>query len=319
MAQRIVLAGGTGFIGAALARRFRERGAEVVVLTRSTPRRRGDGVREVQWDPGPGANQPGNPRGDPTTEPAPWTRELDGARAVINLAGSTIDCVHTPENRRRILDSRLESVRALGAAVRACATPPATWVQASAVGLYGDTERRCAEAAPAGTDFLADVCRQWEAAFAAECPVGLRGVGLRVGVVLGRKGGAFPSLARLTKRFLGGRAGSGRQGISWILLDDLEEIFLRAASDDAMRGAYNACAPEPASNAEFMRTLREVLGRPPAPPVPAWAIRLAAPLVMKTDPSLVLAGQYAVPARLVAENFRFKAPRLVSALTALAD
>lgn len=304
MAQRIVIAGGTGFLGTALARRFRERGLEVVVLTRSTPRRRGDGVREVQWD-GRGAGE--------------WTEALEGAHAVINLAGATIDCVHTPENRQRILASRLESVRALGAALRTGATPPSVWVQASAVGLYGDTERRCAEDAPAGAGFLAEVCAQWEAAFAAECPAGVRPVVLRVGVVLGRKGGAFPALARVTKRFLGGAAGPGRQGISWILLDDLEEIFLRAVADGTMRGAYNACAPEPASNAEFMRTLREVLVRPWAPPAPAFALRLLARWVLRTDPSLVLEGQYAVPARLVAEGFRFKAPRLVSALTALAD
>ena len=304
MSQRIVLAGGTGFIGAALARRLRERGAEVVVLTRSAPRRRGDGVREVAWD--------GRTAGD-------WARELEGAHAVINLAGSTINCVHTPENRRRIVASRLDAVRALGAAVRAAATPPAAWVQASAVGFYGHTAQRCAEDAPAGTGFKPDVCVQWEAAFAAECPAAVRGVVLRVGVVLGRKAGAYPPLARVTKCFLGGAAGRGRQGISWILLDDLEEIFLRAVSDDTMRGTYNACAPEPASNADFMRTLRSVLRRPWAPPAPAFLLRIVAPLVMKTDASLVLEGQYAVPARLLAEGFRFKAPRLISALTALAD
>lgn len=316
MAQRIVIAGGTGFIGAALARRFRERGAEVVVLTRSTPRRRGDGVREVQWDVAATCNPLDDKR---TGAPPAWWREIDGARAVINLAGSTIDCVHTPENRSRIASSRLESVHALGAAVRACAAPPSVWVQASAVGIYGNTERRCAEDAPASADFMADVCVQWEAAFAAACPATVRGVVLRVGVVLGRKGGAYPPLARATKSFVGGSAGDGRQGLSWVLLDDLEEMFLRAVNEPAMRGVYNACAPEPVSNAEFMRTLREVLRRPWAPPAPAWAIKLVAPLALKTDPSLILEGQYAVPARLVAEGFRFKAPRLVSALTALAD
>lgn len=314
MAQRIVLAGGTGFIGAALARRFRERGAEVVVLTRSSPRRRGDGVREAQWDAAAESDlSPDRPA------PPAWWREIEGAHAVINLAGSTINCVHTLENQRRMLASRLESVRALGAAVRACAAPPALWVQTSAVGIYGDTEQRCAEDAPAGAGFKADLCVQWEAAFAAECPPAVRGVVLRVGVVLGRKGGAYPPLARVTRWFLGGTAGCGRQGISWILLDDLEEVFLRAVNDATMRGAYNACAPEPVSNAGFMRALREVLRRPWAPPAPVFAIKLVAPLVMKTDASLVLEGQYAVPARLVADGFRFKAPRLVSALTALSN
>ena len=303
MAQRIVLAGGSGFLGAALARRFRERGHEVVVLTRSTPRRRGDGVREAQWD-GRGVGE--------------WTREIDGAHAVINLAGSTINCVHTPENRARILGSRLDSVRALGAAIRAVGRPPVVWIQTSAVGIYGHTEKRCDENAPAGTGFLADVGVQWEAAFAAECPAAVRGVVLRVGVVLGRKGGAFPPLYDLASWYLGGRAGDGRQGLSWILQDDVEEICLRAAMDEAMRGTYNTCAPEPASNEDFMRLLREVLDRPWAPPAPAWAVRFTAKWLMKTDPALVLEGQFAVPARLLAEGYRFKAPRLVTALTALA-
>lgn len=303
MSQRIILAGGSGFLGAALARRFRERGFEVVVLTRSTPRRRGDGVREVQWD--------GRSAGD-------WSGELSGARAVINLAGSSINCVHTPENQARILASRVDSVRAIGAAMRAAAQPPLAWVQTSAVGIYGHTERRCDEQAPAGPGFLAEVGVKWEEAFAAECPASVRGVVLRVGVVLGRKGGAFPPLFNVVRWFLGGRAGDGRQGISWILQDDVEEIFLRAVTDETMRGAYNACGPEPVSNEEFMHTLRAVLNRPWSPPVPAWALRIAAKHVMKTDPTLVLEGQYAMPARLLAEGFRFKAPRVSSAITALA-
>lgn len=303
MAQRIVLAGGSGFLGAALARRLRERGLEIVVLTRSAARRRGDGVREVQWD--------GRSAGD-------WVKEIEGARAVINLAGSSINCVHTSENRTRILASRLDSVRALGAAFRAVATPPAVWIQSSAVGIFGHTERRCDESAPLGDDFLADVCKQWEAAFAAECPASGRGVVLRIGVVLGRKGGAFPPLLDVATWYLGGRAGDGRQGISWILQDDLEEIFLRAITDETMHGTYNACAPEPVSNEAFMSLLREVVGRPWAPPAPAWAVRIVARWFMKTDPALVLGGQYAQPTRLLAAGFRFKAPRLVSALTALA-
>lgn len=304
MAHKVILAGGTGFIGGALARRFRERGNEVVVLTRSKPRRRGDGIREVQWDGvGHGA----------------WAAELEGARAVINLAGSPINTVHHAENRRRILESRLNSVRALGAAVRACAQRPQAWVQSSAVGVYGSREERCDESAPAGTGFKADVCVQWEAAFRAECPAGVRAVVLRVGVVLGAKGGAYPPLARVARLFVGGRAGGGRQGLSWILLDDLEEIFLRAVENPAMRGIYNACAPAPVSNEEFMRELRVSLGRPWAPPAPAWAIKLVAPLVMRTDASLVLEGQFAVPMRLQGEGFRFRAPRLADALRALAQ
>ncbi|MBA4136423.1 MAG: TIGR01777 family protein [Opitutus sp.] len=300
----MVLAGGSGFLGGALARRFRERGGEVVVLTRSAPRRRGDGIREVQWD--------GRTAGA-------WAGELEGARALINLAGATINTVHNAENRRLIVESRVNSVRALGAAVRACAQPPQAWVQTSAVGVYGTGPERRDESAPFGPGFKAEVCAQWEAAFRAECPPNVRGVVLRVGVVLGAKGGAYPTLARVTRLFLGGAAGDGRQGISWILLDDLEAIFLRAVEDEATRGIYNACAPAPVSNAEFMRELRLSLRRPWAPPAPAWVIKLVAPLVMRTDASLVLQGQFVVPTRLQAEDFRFRAPRLTDALRALAQ
>lgn len=303
MPNKVVIAGGTGLIGAALARRWRERGFEVVVLTRSTPRRRGDGIREVQWD---------------GRRAADWADELEDATALINLAGASINCVHNAENRERILRTRLDSVHALGEAVRSCRQPPGVWVQSSAVGAYGHRSGPCDESAPIGGGFMADVCRQWEAAFTRECPAGVRPVILRIGVVLSRKGGAFPELAKLARRFVGGRAGTGTQGISWILIDDIEDIFLRTVATPAMHGLYNACAPEPASNEEFMRVLREVLGRPWAPPAPAFAIRIIAPLLLRTDPSLALEGQYAMPARLEAEGYRFKAPRLKSALVSLA-
>lgn len=302
MANQIVLAGGSGFVGSALARHYRNRGREVVVLTRSRSRVRGDGVREVQWD--------GRTAGA-------WAEELEDAAAVINLAGASIDCVHTPENRQRILESRVDAVHALGAAARACRRAPAAWVQVSAVGIYGSGSGRCDERTPPGSGYLAEVCVRWEAAFERECPAETRGVVLRVGVVLGRAGGAFPRLERVARFFLGGAAGNGRQGISWIRLDDLVAIIARAVDSPAMRGVYNACAPEPVANAEFMRTLREVLDRPWAPPAPAWAIRLVAPTFLGTDASLALEGQYAVPARLLAEGFPFRASELRAALREL--
>lgn len=304
MSPKVVIAGGTGLIGAALARRWRERGFAVVVLTRSTPRRRGDGIREVQWD--------GQTAGA-------WATELEGATAVVNLAGASVNCVHTPANRQRILETRLDSVRALGAAVRGCRERPAAWIQSSAVGIYGNSHQPCPESAPPGSDFMAEVCRRWEELFAAECPEGVRPVIFRLGVVLSRKGGAFPELAQLVRRFLGGRAGNGRQGISWVLIDDVEEMFLRAVAAPAMQGVYNACAPEPVSNAVFMASLREALGRSWGLPAPAWAIRLMAPLLLRTDASLALGGQFVRPVRLEAAGFRFKAPRLKSALVSLAS
>ena len=306
MQCKYLLAGGSGYLGQSLGRLLRERGHEVVVLTRSNSRRRGDGIREVQWDP--------------TAARGEWQAELEGATAVVNLAGSSINAPPTVENRRQIILTRLDSVRALGRAFAECKQPPAAWVQASAVGYYGDAgERRCAETEPAGTTALAGICRLWEAEFAAQCPAAVRGVVLRIGVVLGRKGGAYPELAQAVRRFAGGAAGSGKQGMSWIHQTDMELIFLQALHDSAMRGAYNASAPEPVPNAEFMRLMREVLHRPWSPPVPAFVLRSILRWVVRTDPALVLEGQFAVPTRLEEAGYRFRFPRLAMALADLVD
>jgi hypothetical protein len=302
MPDKAVLAGGSGFLGRVLARHLRGRGWEVVVLTRR-PRQGDDGIREVAWD---------------ARSTGPWTAELSDATALFNLAGHSINCVHNAENRRSILESRLAATRALGAACAGLANPPRTWVQASAVGYYGIGEKPVDETAPAGTDWLSDVCRQWEDAFTAACPAVTRGVVLRLGVVLGREGGAYPPLARMTRWFLGGTAGSGRQGVSWIHLDDAAEIMARAAADAAMRGAYNACAPQPANNSDFMRVMRTVHGRPWAPPAPVFAVALVARWLLRADPSLALTGQFCPPARLEAAGYRFRHPGLETALADLA-
>jgi uncharacterized protein len=301
MSNKAVLAGGSGFIGRAVAGHLRALGWEVVVLTRR-PRPRDDGIREVAWD---------------ARTAGAWARELDGAAALVNLTGRSINCVHDEANRREILQSRLDSVRALGAAVAGCARPPPVWVQAGAVGYYGTGPEMRTEDSPPGGDALAGICRQWEEEFARACPATVRPVVLRLGVVLGRESGAFPPLARVTRFFLGGAAGSGRQGFSWIHLDDVAGIIARACTDATMRGAYNACAPRPVDNAGFMRALRSALGRPWAPPAPAFAIRLAARFVLRTEPGLILEGLFCRPARLEQAGYRFRHPELAGALADL--
>lgn len=296
---RIVLAGGSGFLGTAVAAEWQRRGHEVCVLTRA-PRARKDGVREVAWD---GAN------------PGPWTAELAGAAAVINLTGKNINCPHTPENLRGIIESRVRSVQAVAAGLARETDLPPVWVQASATGFYGDTADRCCdESAPNGQDALARVCRDWESAFdQAPVPSNLRRVGLRIGFVLGQGGGALPVLAGLTRAFLGGAVGSGRQYISWIHLQDLVRIFVTAVEDASFTGYYNAVAPNPATNAAFMRELRRVLHRPWSPPAPTFAVRLGARL-MGSEPSLALVSQRCAPTRLVAAGFSFRFPELGPAL-----
>jgi len=299
--KRIVIAGGSGFIGTALAAEFVRRGYAVVVLTRS-PRAPVAGIREVAWD---------------AKNPGAWTAELTGAAAVINLTGKNINCPHTPENLRALTASRVDSVNAIAAAISRAQPPPRVWVQASATGFYGgNADRWCDENAPAGGDALANICRNWEAAFAVANLPATRRVTLRIGFVLGRAGGALRVLARLTKWFLGGAAGSGRQFISWIHLTDLTRIFVTAVEQEDFSGPFNAVAPNPVTNADFMRELRRALHRPWSPPVPALAVKLGAKL-LGSEPSLALTGQRCAPMRLAAAGFKFQFSELPPALAEL--
>lgn len=315
MGKKVILAGGSGYIGTLLARRLKAQGWDVVVLTRRTPAARTDGVVEIQWPARPVAGS--NPSVYRTH--GTWIQAIDGADALVNLAGRSVNCPPTPANRRMILESRVDSIRVLGAALNQCRQPPPVWVQCSAVGYYGNRSLPvCDELSLAGETFLAGVCTRWEEEFVTACPAEIRPVVLRLGTVLGAGGGAYRSLARITKCFLGGAAGDGRQGLSWIHHADLEELFLSALTSETMRGTYNACAPEPVANAEFMRTLRRTLYRPWCPPVPAFMVRLVGKFILRTDPALALEGQFAVPARLLGEGFKFKYAQLHPALRNLA-
>jgi uncharacterized protein len=292
--RRIVIAGGSGFIGRALAGEFLARGREVVILTRN-PRERGSSVRDLGWD---------------GEHPGEWVQSLDGAEAVINLTGKNVNCRHTPENLREIIASRVNSVNAIGAALLQVKTPPRAWVQASATGFYGDTKDiLCDESAPGGSDALAKACRDWEGAGDAVATPQTRRAILRIGFVLGREGGALPVLSRLTKWFLGGAAGNGRQFISWIHLTDLGRMFVAAVEDESLAGIFNAVGPEPVTNAGFMRELRRVWHRPWSPPAPEFAVKFGARL-MGSEPFLALVSQRCAPKRFLKAGFPFQFPEL---------
>jgi uncharacterized protein (TIGR01777 family) len=295
---RVILAGGAGFIGQSLASQLLAQNYEVVVLTR-TPRARNDGLREIEWD----GRQPGE-----------WAKYLEGAEAVVNLAGKNINCPHTPENLRELSGSRVNSVRAIAAALENVKIPPRTWVQAGAIGFYGDSgSLLCDESAPSGADNLAEICRQWEGAFYSVAAPKTRKVLLRIGFVLGRDGGALPVLEKLTRWFLGGRVGSGKQFTSWIHVADLTRMFAGAIERENWSGTFNAVAPNPVTNGEFVRELRRSLHRPWSPPAPEWAVKIGSRL-MKSEPSLALAGCRCVPKRLLEAGFRFQYPSLPDAL-----
>lgn len=298
---RIVLPGGSGFLGQALAAELAARGDEVVILTRR-PQIDGGPIREVAWD---GETLSG------------WAAELEGARAVVNFTGRSVNCRYTPANRQEILDSRLDSVHVLGEAVRRCRQPPPVFVQAASLAIFGDAgDAILDEGSPLGQGFSPEVCKAWEAAFDAESLPAVRKVLLRISFVLGKEGGALEPLANLARRFLGGTVGSGRQYVSWIHVDDLNAMFRWAIERSEIEGMYLATAPTPLTNAEFMYALRRALGRPWSPPIPAWAVKVGARL-MGTEAELALAGRRGVPRRFLAQGFTFQHTDLQTTLRAL--
>ncbi|HET7213032.1 MAG TPA: TIGR01777 family oxidoreductase [Terriglobia bacterium] len=299
--KTVVLAGGSGFLGRSLAPSLSAVGYRVLVLSRYAGASRA-AAETIRWD--------GKKLGA-------WCDALDGANAVVNLTGRSVNCRYTARNRREILDSRLGSVRLLGEAIGRCRRPPGVLVQASSLAIYGDAGANvCDERAASGSGFGAEVCLQWEAAVNSLTLPNSRTVVLRIGFALGRDGGALQTLAGLTRWFLGGSAGSGDQYISWIHMADLNEMFKAAMEDDAMQGVYNATGPEPVTNREFMRQLRSVMGRPWSPPVPSWAVRIGA-FLMRTEASLALTGRRCVPARFLERGFRFQFRQLRPALADL--
>ena len=304
--RRIVIAGGSGFIGRAIAARLANRGDEVVILTRS-PRESGNAprIREVEWD--------GKTAG-------PWTSEIEGAYGVVNLTGKNVNCRYTRRNLAEIDASREDSVRVMAAAINGCTQRPRVLVQASTTAIYGDAgDRWCDEMAPHGDGIPVQTATKWERAFNTTITPRTRRVMLRMSFVLGREGGVFELLARLSRWYLGGAVGTGRQFISWIHIDDVVRIILRALDDETMAGVYNATGPTPVRNDEFMRQLRRALGRPWSPRVPAWLVHIGC-LAVGTEPVLALTGRRVSPRRLVHEGFTFEYCDLPATLrTILAD
>lgn len=296
--NRIVIAGGTGFLGLSLARYLSESGSEVVLLSRQRCAE-DSRWRHVIWD----ARSTGE-----------WVRELEGANALVNLAGRTVDCIKTPDHCDEILRSRVEATEVLGRAVREVESPPPVWVQMSTAHRYGDPpECVCDEDSAFGYGLAPFVAQEWEAAYERAVLPEMRQVILRTSFVMGRDGGALQRLVKLVRWGLGGTVGTGRQGMSWIHEQDMNRLFVRAINDESMQGPYLATAPAPVSNAEFMRALRRALRMPIGLPAASWMVRIGAPLVMRTDPELALYGRYCVSKRLKEEGFKFSFPDLAAA------
>ncbi len=293
--RKAVLAGGSGFLGQALARALLADGWQVVVLSRDEGSV-GISGKVVAWD-GRSAQ-------------SGWVNELEGAEVLVNLTGRSIDCRFSPVNRASILDSRILSTRALGMALKQCKNPPDVWLNASSMALYGQRwgdSPACDENSSTDADgFLEEVTRVWEREFFSHSFQDLRQVALRIGFVLGRSGGALPLLSRLARFGLGGAQGSGRQWMSWLHQDDWVGAtrFLIDRSD--LSGPINLSSPQPVTNADFMRAIRRRF----APlgigvPAPAFAVRLGC-FLLGSAPELALQSRKVIPGLLKSSGYRFR-------------
>jgi len=301
---KIVIPGGTGQVGRVLARAFQARGDEVVILSREASLPGTTPWRVERWD----AETSGG-----------WTAQLEGADAVINLAGRNVNCRYTPENRRAILESRLRSTRAVGEAIARASRPPRVWLQAStatiyahrydapndeATGLLGGSEPD----APAKWRFSVEVAAAWERTANEAATPRTRKVLMRTSMVMSPdRGGIFDTLLGLVRRGLGGRAGSGRQYVSWIHDEDFARAVAWLIVHDELEGPVNLTAPEPLPYTEFMRHLRRAWGMPIGLPSSEWMLEIGA-LLMRSETELPLKSRRVVPGRLLADGFSFRYP-----------
>jgi uncharacterized protein (TIGR01777 family) len=298
--SRLILAGGSGFLGHLLAQRLAGPQRDVVVLTR-TPGSAPPGSREVIWD---GCSL------------GAWQKELAGAEAVINLAGRSVDCRYHARNRRLMLSSRVESTRVLGEAIAACPQPPRVWLNSSTATIYRHSlERPMDEAGEIGaTPEAKDACsievaQAWEATFDAARVPKTRKVALRSAMVLSAApGGVFPVLCRLVRLGLGGRMASGQQFVSWIHEDDFVRAVEWLLQREDLFGPVNLAAPHPLPNCEMMGTLREICRRPFGLPASLWMLEAGA-FVLRTETELIIKSRRVTPGRLLASGFDSRFPR----------
>jgi hypothetical protein len=304
---RIVIAGGSGFLGQILSRHFRAKGCEVVVLTRKV--KGVMDVREVLWD----AEHLGE-----------WSQELDGVEAVINLTGRTVNCRYNAKNRREIMESRVNSTRVMGEAISKCGRPPRVWLNGSTATIYKHTfgpahgeSGEIGETVEAQDAFSIEVARAWEKALADANTPTTRKVALRAAMVLGKgENSVFPMLRRLARSGLGGRMGSGRQFVSWIHELDfcraVEWIFDR----EELVGPINVAAPNPVTNAEMMKIFRKTVGAPFGLPASQWMLEIGA-FVLRTEVELMIKSRKVIPKRLLESGFVFKFPTMQEAVESL--
>lgn len=307
-APRLVIAGGSGFLGQVLAKYFLKLGWDVVVLARQPRANRA--AREVQWD---------------AATMGEWARELEGAAAVVNLCGKSVDCRYTAANRCELIESRVQPTRALAEAMARCAQPPRVWLNASSATIYRHTfgpawdesATDFSATAAAKDAFSLEIIHAWEKALNEAQTPRTRRVALRTTMVLGHgRNSVFPVLCRLARLGLGGRMGSGEQFVSWLHEVDFCRAVEWVVQHEELSGPVNFAAPNPVTNAEMMRLFRETMGVPFGLPATEWMLEVGA-FFLRTETELILKSRRVVPGKLLASGFEFRFPTMPAAVANL--
>lgn len=293
--KKVVLAGGTGFIGQYFQQSFEQLGYYVFIISRQQG--------HITWEDRTGIGH-----------------ALDGAELLINLAGKSVNCRYNDSNKKEITESRTRTTRILGEAVLQCSKPPALWINASTATIYRHAEDKpmTEQSGELGTGFSVEVAKAWEEAFFSYELPHTRQAALRIAIVLGPGGGVLTPYIYLTRFGLGGKQGPGNQKFSFIHVEDLFRIVQYIQSRKDLIGVFNASAPYPVTNRELMHEMRKAMGVPVGIPTPKWMLEMGA-IVIRTETELILKSRWVVPERLLEEGFEFKYPTIQSTLNAVLD
>lgn len=298
--MKIIIAGGTGFLGENLEKYFTAKGHQVYILTRNPQHK-----NEIYWD----AQTIGE-----------WKNSLEKADVLINLAGKSVDCRYHEKNKQEIYSSRINSTGILQKAVDECSEKPKIWLNASSATIYVHSENHLntEENGIIGDDFSMNICKRWEKEFFKVENEEIRKVALRTSIVLGKNGGAFPKLKMITKLGLGGKQGRGTQMVSWIHIEDFCKAVDWTIQHETLSGTVNITAPAPLSNQNMMRKLRHKIKVPFGLNAPVWQLEIAS-IFLNTETELLLKSRNVYPEKLIKSGFKFSYPEFDEAILNLLE
>lgn len=302
--KKLILAGGTGFLGQAIIDRFSKQEIQIIVFTRGSNHKVGN-TNYIHWD--------GKTFGE-------WTKELEGADVLINLTGKSVDCRYNEKNKAEIISSRVNATKILGEAINKTNNPPKVWLNSASATIYRYAEDKPMDefTGEIGTGFSVEVCKIWEKTFTEISNPKTRKIIMRISMVMGKGGGVLPVMTKLVKAGLGGKMGNGKQFISWIHEEDFLNAMEFLIQNEQASGAYNFAAPGPIPNKEFMALMRKQLNVKIGLPAMKWMLEIGA-FFIKTETELILKSRRVVPARLLKEGFVFKFPTVEETLKNLCN